>query len=74
MGNFISPVVNGSLFLLGEQFSQICPEGRCQNVSDFAASVKMEVASEEKRENTTIIAGPDPQWPSVRFLYVPKNM
>lgn len=34
----------------------------------------MEVASEEKRENTTIIAGPGPQWPSVRFLYVPKSM
>jgi len=34
----------------------------------------MDVAAEEKRENTTIIAGPGPQWPTVRFLYVPKCM
>lgn len=34
----------------------------------------MEVASEKKRENTSIIAGPGPQWPSVWFMYVPKSM
>lgn len=34
----------------------------------------MEVASEEKRENTTIIAGAGPQWPSVWLLYVPESV
>lgn len=58
----------------GKVFLKSCPGGRRQIVSDSAASVKMEVASEERRENTTIIAGPGPQWPSVWFLYVPKSM
>lgn len=74
LGNFISLLVNGSLFILREQFSQVCPEGRWQNVRDFAASVKMEVASQEKRENTTIIAGPGPQWHSVWLFSVPKSI
>lgn len=33
-----------------------------------AASVKMEVASEEQGENITIIAGLVPHWPSVWFF------
>ncbi len=70
----MSSLVNGSLFFLRAGFSQVCLGGRRHNISDFAASVKMEVASEERRENTTIIAGPGPQWPSVWFLYVPKSM
>lgn len=58
----------------GKWFSHVCPGAGCQNASDFVASVKMEVVAEEKRENTTIIAGPGPQWPSVWFIYVPKSM
>lgn len=69
----ISPVVNGSLFLLRESFSEARLGARCQNVSDFAACAEMEVAFEQKRGNTTIIAGPDPQWSGVWFLCVQKG-
>lgn len=55
-------------------FSRTGPAARCQSVSDFAAWVKMEVAFEEKRENTTIIVGPCPQRSRVWFLFVPESV
>lgn len=58
----------------GNGFLKPALEADARMSETFAANVKMEVASEEKRENTTIIAGPGPQWPSVWFLNVPKSM
>lgn len=60
-GNFIRPLVNGSLFFLTVGFLKSALEAD-------AASVKMEVASEEQGENITIIASLVPHWPSVWFF------
>lgn len=60
-GNFIRPLVNGSLFFQTVSFLKSALEAD-------AASVKMEVASEEQEENITIIAGLVPHWPSVWFF------
>lgn len=57
--NIISPLVNGPLFFPGEPTSLVYPWDKCQNFRD--AAVKMDVASGEKKENTTTIASSEPQ-------------